>query len=438
MFVEPIKKTKVKKKIKLHNFFKINLYFYWANNISREIENEFITTFIWDSTYHEGPDYASGYGLVNALAGVGITRERNFREGAIVTPDQIDPYPIHVPVNTSELRFTLVWDDEASDLRLSPDARHLVNDLELRLVAPSGRNFGPWVLDPLPRASTIGDLDPITLADIRPAFRGEDHLNNVEQVFVPLPEPGLWRLNVSVGDQFISALSTPQSYTVAGDFRSHFFFTDWSEQPGLVYEIDGGRDLPFFTAPSGDFRIYHSAFDRLGNMYYTDANRTQIWQWDGSSSTLIFTHTTFIRDIGFDSVDILYFSEATGASADGRIYRFMGPGQGAVPHVEVPLSEVDGFWAGDFAFAPDDELFISSGNRIPSFVYKNAGGNNWDQVAGASTLIAGIVFDNQGDLFFSAWDEHGGYIYWLDLATGRSSKVHHFPERRIWDVSFRR
>ena len=38
MFVEPIKRTKVKKKIKLYNFFKVNLYFYWAISDNRIID----------------------------------------------------------------------------------------------------------------------------------------------------------------------------------------------------------------------------------------------------------------------------------------------------------------------------------------------------------------------------------------------------------------
>ena len=44
MFVEPIKKTKVKK-IKLYNFFKANLYFYWAIIVLQHVEFKYMKNF---------------------------------------------------------------------------------------------------------------------------------------------------------------------------------------------------------------------------------------------------------------------------------------------------------------------------------------------------------------------------------------------------------
>ncbi|USN43830.1 MAG: hypothetical protein H6500_05570 [Candidatus Woesearchaeota archaeon] len=58
---------------------------------------------------------------------------------------------------------TLAWDDV-------PGA-NLINDLDLKLLSPSGQTFYPWTLDPNTPA--------------REAWRNEsDHLNNVEQVYV--------------------------------------------------------------------------------------------------------------------------------------------------------------------------------------------------------------------------------------------------------------
>lgn len=73
-----------------------------------------------------------------------------------------------------ELRATLVWHD--------PPGPVLVNDLDLRVVAPDGHVVLPFVLDP-DRPSAA-------------AFRGINHRDNVEQIRVHGPMAGQWRILV--------------------------------------------------------------------------------------------------------------------------------------------------------------------------------------------------------------------------------------------------
>ena len=167
--------------------------------------------------YHAGPDYATGYGRVDASAAVSLVRNRRFVEGSISDRAQVDEYCLGSTV-TTRLQATLAWDDEPDEDRFAPRTDpNLINDLELRLIEPGGATHLPWVLPPLTPAAVSGDPDPIAPADIRPAAPGEDHLNNVEQVTVTGAADGVWRLRVSVADGSVGLLETPQRYSVAAD-----------------------------------------------------------------------------------------------------------------------------------------------------------------------------------------------------------------------------
>ncbi|MCB9370514.1 hypothetical protein H6501_02870 [Candidatus Woesearchaeota archaeon] len=74
----------------------------------------------------------------------------------------VDVYAINISAQSS-LKVTLAWDDV-------PGA-NLINDLDLKLLSPTGQTFYPWTLDPNTSA--------------RESWRNDsDHLNNVEQVYV--------------------------------------------------------------------------------------------------------------------------------------------------------------------------------------------------------------------------------------------------------------
>ena len=168
--------------------------------------------------YHQGPDYATGYGRIDAAAATRLLREGWFAEGSIAAHGQVDAYCLGAPFADERIQATLAWDDEPDEdragLRTDPN---LINDLELRLIDPAGGIHLPWVLPPLTPAETAGAPDPITPADIRPAAPGEDHLNTVEQVTVADPDRGVWQLEVSVADTSVGLLETAQPYSLASN-----------------------------------------------------------------------------------------------------------------------------------------------------------------------------------------------------------------------------
>lgn len=165
--------------------------------------------------FHSGPDFATGYGLVDADAAVrAIADSRLWKQATVGTTGEVDTYCVDAKSGAGEFKAVLAWDDEPGSTLTSLTTSKLVNDLDLELVSPSGTVIRPWTLDPLPVSATPGDgaVDPITTSDVVPARRGIDRRNNVEMANVPLPESGEWKVRVRA---FSLPNANSQSYSLA-------------------------------------------------------------------------------------------------------------------------------------------------------------------------------------------------------------------------------
>jgi hypothetical protein len=147
------------------------------------------------SYYNPGPDYASGYGRVNAQAAVDAIIDQQVRQDQ-VSQGQTDSITFDVPSGSSSFKVTLAWDDEPGTVNANPA---LVNNLDLVLVEPNGTTTHlPWVLDPASPSNN--------------ATTGTDSVNNVEQIQVNNPLTGTWEARV-VGT---SVPAGPQRYSLVG------------------------------------------------------------------------------------------------------------------------------------------------------------------------------------------------------------------------------
>jgi len=153
--------------------------------------------------FNPGPDYRSGYGLIDLVAAVAAIDARTGREEN-VAQDEVLEFPLEV-IAPGPLKVTIAWDDPAG---AENAAIALVNDLDLELVDPLAAVHQPWVLAP-----ATPDL---------PATRGVDRRNNVEQVLVGDPTLGQWIVrvrgtNVPQGPQPVSiwGLAEPGSQGLA-------------------------------------------------------------------------------------------------------------------------------------------------------------------------------------------------------------------------------
>jgi hypothetical protein len=137
-------------------------------------------------------------------------------------------HSISVPIFSESIQVTVVWIDPAASVSA---AYALVNDIDMTLEDPSAIIYDPWVLDM---------VDP----DF-PATKGTNSLDNVEQVLVQSPEPGIWtihadgaKLSVSETQNFSVSINIVPVYDADGD--------------GLAYEVESNACTDPYDADSDD------------------------------------------------------------------------------------------------------------------------------------------------------------------------------------------
>ncbi len=133
-------------------------------------------------------DYVTGFGNVDAYRAVRIIKDGSYYEGS-VSNGGVASIPLSIPANALNLKVTLVWNDPAA---AEGSAKALVNDLDL-IITNNDAPVHPWILN------AGGTVESLSM----PAVRGEDHLNNVEQVTI---ESSLANVTIEVhGTHIVSA-----------------------------------------------------------------------------------------------------------------------------------------------------------------------------------------------------------------------------------------
>jgi subtilisin family serine protease len=153
--------------------------------------------------YGIGPDFATGYGLVNAAGACAkIVQPGCLAQGVITPTVNSQTWQMVVPAGSGPVKVVIAWDDlPAATSSVAETTPRLVNDLDLTLQEPGNLTpYKPWVAKPLdpggsPEKGNPNPVNPL-LAKAN-AERTEDHLNNVEMVSVDPPPPGTWPAPVS-------------------------------------------------------------------------------------------------------------------------------------------------------------------------------------------------------------------------------------------------
>ncbi|MEL7532738.1 MAG: PKD domain-containing protein, partial [Bacteroidota bacterium] len=129
-----------------------------------------------------GPDFTHGWGLYHGLKAVKVLEEGRYLRDSLSQGDTMS-HSITIPAGVQEARIMLYWTDPEGSLL---SARALVNDLDLRVLDNTAAIKFPLVLDHTP--------DPAALS--ADAVPGIDSLNNVEQVRLANPQPGVFQIHV--------------------------------------------------------------------------------------------------------------------------------------------------------------------------------------------------------------------------------------------------
>ena len=167
-----------------------------------------------------GPDYRLGWGLFNAVSAVrqieldaADGRGTHIKEIELAV-GQTNSWLVYL--DGSPFKITAAWSDlpgnPSTNLVVDNPTPMLVNNLDIRVETEDGTQvFMPWVLNP--------DLtNKSAVARSAPATTGYDDRNNVEQVVIPAPTPGLYRIVVihsgglpggpTPADQWVSVLTS--------------------------------------------------------------------------------------------------------------------------------------------------------------------------------------------------------------------------------------
>ena len=134
-----------------------------------------------DDIGNAGPDYQNGWGLMNGKAAADhiATHHANpegryMTEASISTTNTVVTYGVYWD-NSSPIRATLVWTDPPGTAKsgLNNTNLALVNNLNLRVIGPTGTTNFPYILDPANPGNT--------------ATTGDNFRDNVEQVYIANP-----------------------------------------------------------------------------------------------------------------------------------------------------------------------------------------------------------------------------------------------------------
>lgn len=140
-----------------------------------------------DDLGRAGPDYLNGWGLINTKAAVDLVRDHaanpsraRLTEGLITTASNTITHAFTWD-GVSPIKATLAWTDPAGSVMSAHDARtaNLVNNLDLRVVGPTGTTNRPYVMP------FVGTWTQASMSQA--AATGTNNTDNVEQVFIAAP-----------------------------------------------------------------------------------------------------------------------------------------------------------------------------------------------------------------------------------------------------------
>ncbi len=240
------------------------MHAYQALNNGEEPEAGLIKAAILNTANDQGntgPDFKFGWGHINAARALEVI-ERNTWVKGMVDQGGVQTHTINIPNNALNVRFMLLWVDPPA----APFAgKALVNDLDVAVVAPDAATHLPWLLNPTP--------DPVLLD--QPAGNGRDSLNNMEQVSISTPLPGVYTVTVRgfevpQGPQgyflvwFVETNEVKLTYPTGGEslvpgetLRFHWDAGVNGSPIDLSYSEDGGATFqPIITLP-GDRRTHN-------------------------------------------------------------------------------------------------------------------------------------------------------------------------------------
>ncbi|MDX1943299.1 MAG: S8 family serine peptidase [Saprospiraceae bacterium] len=135
-----------------------------------------------DDLGNAGPDYITGWGRVHAGRALETLRYNWFTNGS-VAHNATQTHNLTIPEKVQQVRVMIYWTDPEG---VPLAGKSLVNDLDLSIQSPLGESYQPWVLSKALHRDSLN----------KPAYRGLDKVNNVEQITLDNPSAGTYSIKV--------------------------------------------------------------------------------------------------------------------------------------------------------------------------------------------------------------------------------------------------
>lgn len=175
-------------------------------------------------------------------------------------------------------------------------------------------------------------------------------------------------------------------------------FTESIQQPGkILYAGGADTDTAFLEFPGKSITAMAQGYD--GVIYILFTNERSIYRLLDKEPVLVYTHSSLIKDIAFDSGGRLYFSQTGPGISDGKIY---GLDDGvATEYLTAPYFSLSGSWSGSFAFRPSDgKVYISVNGASAARIYRMSGSTPQQIYMNASLSIQKLEFNESGSVVY--------------------------------------
>ena len=286
-----------------------------------------------DDRGNAGPDYTYGFGLADAKASVDLILGDNGAGSRIRTGTIANGQDIDIPVvlsSTQNFRAVLGWFDPEVLLVPNPDIpdddpladKTLINDLDLRVVDPTGATVLPYVLDKNHPSAV--------------ATRGVNHTDTTEEVEIANAVPGTYHVVVhgAIGDtksstqDFVLALSGGAPPLPCGDnyepndTQATAFGNLVNGQP-ITPKICNSADIDYYTFTSNStstITVTVAATDTPLKVTLSSAFSTTVVQTIAANSSA--TLTTNINTLVSPTPSVPFFIrvEANGTVGSSGAY----------------------------------------------------------------------------------------------------------------------
>jgi Subtilase family len=188
--------------------------------------------------------FKTGYGNFDHLDAMRLLEKEQYLQGEIQA-NEIKEFSISFPDGIEDLRFALTWIDPHAPVNV---ANSLINDLDFKVIDENDNVILPLVLNNIKNQNSLND-DPINK---------QDHVNNVELIYLKNPTSGNLRLIIE--SSFLKTSS--QKFYIAYSFKQSNTFEWHCAKDSIVYK-ENILSLIWTTTYKGSGE--YGYIDSLGN-----------------------------------------------------------------------------------------------------------------------------------------------------------------------------